>query len=253
MRRIPTVGGLLIARRFPSTTAANKFFPSALGGCLGPASSSKAATHRSMPTISRRMYYGDDDRSWWKTQEKEKKVITAKPGSKAFVSNIEDSAVIDLFFKFATKMGVHGQPSLDLQGVHDLLKGIGERHDDKTVKYLFDEADVDSSGCVDLEEFLVAADKFLGSAPARIVLIVGGPGSGKGMLSERLAKEAGLVHLSSGNMLREEVERGTVLGKQVQEIMARGELVSSEIFFFQAGGRIRDHPGKRVLLDGFPR
>jgi len=54
-------------------------------------------------------------------------------------------------------------------------------------------------------------------------------------------------------MLREEVERGTVLGKQVQEIMARGELVSSEIIVALVRRRMRDHPGKRVLLDGFPR
>ena len=160
---------------------------------------------------------------------------------------------MDLFFKFASETTDNGQPSLDLKGVHRLLEGIGECHDDETVGRIFADADVDNSGCVDLEEFLVAADKFLGSAPARIVLIVGGPGSGKGVLSKRLAKEAGLVHLSSGDLLRCEVERGTVLGNQVKEIMARGELISSEIIVALVRRRMRDHPGKRVLLDGFPR
>ena len=44
---------------------------------------------------------------------------------------------------------------------------------------------------------------------ARIILVVGGPGSGKGLLSERLVKECDLVHISSGDLLREEVKSGT--------------------------------------------
>ena len=72
-------------------------------------------------------------------------------------------------------------------------------------------------------------------------------------MSERLEKEAGLVHLSSGELLRDEVNRGTVLGKQVADIMTNGELVSSEIIVTLMRRRMRDHPGKRVLLDGFPR
>jgi adenylate kinase len=93
----------------------------------------------------------------------------------------------------------------------------------------------------------------LGGAPAGIVLIVGGPGSGKGVLSKRLVKECGVVHLSSGELLRDEVRRGTVLGNQVQDIMARGELVSSAVIVTLMRRRMRKHPGKRVLLDGFPR
>ena len=233
----------MLARRLTSRTT---FLP-VFGGVL--------ATTRPTALTARRAYFGDldDDVSWYQHQEKPQKIVVSKPGSKAFVSNIEDSAVIDLFFKYASKMTDNGQPSLDLAGVHSLLEGIGECHDDETVGRIFEDADVDHSGCIDLEEFLVAADKFLGSAPARIVLIVGGPGSGKGVLSKRLAKEAGLVHLSSGDLLRNEVERCTVLGKQVKEIMARGELVSSEIIVALVRRRMRDHPGKRVLLDGFPR
>jgi adenylate kinase len=93
----------------------------------------------------------------------------------------------------------------------------------------------------------------LGNAPARIVLIVGGPGSGKGMVSKRLERECGVVHLSSGDLLRDEVRRDTVLGKQVQSIMERGELVSSAVIVTLIRRVMRNHPGKRVLLDGFPR
>jgi len=93
----------------------------------------------------------------------------------------------------------------------------------------------------------------LGNAPAGIVLVVGGPGSGKGVLSKRLEQECGVVHLSSGDLLRDEVRRDTVLGRQVREIMERGELVSSAVIVTLMRRVMRSHPGKRVLLDGFPR
>jgi Adenylate kinase len=219
----------------------------------------------STPTLTtKRTIFGDDynDTSWYNAYSEssiKKAKVPEKPGSKAFVSSIEETAVLDLFFQYAKIKtsgkygGKAGLPALDVEGVRCLLKAIGEKHDDVTAQHLFDEADLDNSGCVDLQEFMLAADKILGSSPARIVLIVGGPGSGKGLLSARLEKETGLVHLSSGDLLRSEVQRGTVLGKQVHEIMARGELVSSEIIVTLMRRRMRDHPGKRVLLDGFPR
>ena len=80
-----------------------------------------------------------------------------------------------------------------------------------------------------------------------------GPGSGKGLLSERLVKECGVIHLSSGDLLRAEVESRTPLGKQVEEIMKNGGLVSSAIMVALMQKRMKDHPGKRILLDGFPR
>jgi adenylate kinase len=83
---------------------------------------------------------------------------------------------------------------------------------------------------------------------------VGGPGSGKGVLSRRLEQECGVVHLSSGDLLRDEVRRDTILGRQVKEVMARGELVSSAVIVKLIRKVMRMHaPGKRVLLDGFPR
>ncbi|CAB9498791.1 Adenylate kinase [Seminavis robusta] len=242
MNRLPTAG-LALARRSPTSRR-----------LLSPLKSSTAVR-----TVFDDYY---DERLWLQSNDAENVrpvQVSSKPGSKAFVSSIEGSAVVDLFFQYATKRdtgktsGEAQEPSLDLEGVQNLLEGIGETHDDDTVQRLFAEADLDNSGSVDLQEFLLGADKILGSAPARIVLIVGGPGSGKGVLSQRLEKEAGLVHLSSGDLLRCEVKRRTVLGKQVNEIMARGELVSSEIIVTLMKRRMRDHPGKRVLLDGFPR
>lgn len=93
----------------------------------------------------------------------------------------------------------------------------------------------------------------LGGAPARIVIVVGGPGSGKGILCDRLAEQCGVVHLSSGDLLRDEVQKGTPLGKEVAEIMERGELVSSAVITALIRRRTRNFPGRRILLDGFPR
>jgi len=62
-----------------------------------------------------------------------------------------------------------------------------------------------------------------------------------------------MVHLSSGDLLRKEVAEGTYLGKQVQDIMQSGGLVSSAVMVTLMKKAMRDHPGKRILLDGFPR
>ena len=75
----------------------------------------------------------------------------------------------------------------------------------------------------------------------------------QGILSDRLVKECGVVHISSGDLLRDEVTQGSELGKQVEDIMKSGGLVSSAMMVTLMQKKMRAHPGKRVLLDGFPR
>jgi len=177
------------------------------------------------------------------------------PGSVAF-ADCESAAISDLFFQFAQEShdtDDKGAHYLSLRGVRNLLDSIGERQDEKTLRRLFKAADTEKDGRLSLSEFLVASDSVLGGAPARIIIVVGGPGSGKGILCERLVSECGVVHLSSGDLLREEVERGTPLGKEVTAIMERGELVSSAVITALIRRHMRNFPGKRVLLDGFPR
>lgn len=164
---------------------------------------------------------------------------------------LDEDVVMDLFHQYAKMRD--GEETLDYHDIEELLKGIGEEAHPQNIQKLFATADLDGNGLIDLEEFMENADTFLGDAPASIILVVGGPGSGKGRLSQRLEKECHVVHLSSGNLLRDEVAQKTSLGRQVQGIMARGELVSSAIMVALMKKRMRDHPGKRVLLDGFPR
>ena len=142
---------------------------------------------------------------------------------------------------------------MDFDDVRSLLRGIGETPEEDALHKFFDVADVDHNGFIDLQEFTEYSDFIVGDNPARIILVVGGPGSGKGVLCIRLQEECHVVHLSSGDMLRHEVASGSSLGKQVRGIMARGELVSSAIMVALMKRRMRQHPGKRVLLDGFPR
>eukprot|EP00986_Skeletonema_menzelii_P001786 scaffold488_cov142-Skeletonema_menzelii.AAC.25 len=177
-----------------------------------------------------------------------------QPGSIAF-GECEISALSDLFLQFAKTDNLVDSdgPYLDLNRIKLLLESVGERPDKYTLETLFDEINVSRDGKLRLHCFLNAADRILGESPARIVLVVGGPGSGKGALCERLVKECGIIHLSCGEMLREEVEANTPLGREVKEIMERGELVSSATVTALMRRRMRSFPGRRVLLDGFPR
>ena len=79
----------------------------------------------------------------------------------------------------------------------------------------------------------------------QIFFIVGGPGSGKGTQCDRLKRTLGLTHISSGDLLREEVARETPRGKELLEIMKRGELVPMESVL----DMIRDAMMKAVLKD----
>lgn len=85
-------------------------------------------------------------------------------------------------------------------------------------------------------------------------LIFGPPGSGKGTQSLKLASKYNLIHLSTGDMLREEVASHTELGKEVEGIMQRGELVPDEIVIQMISSRVDSKPdAEGFIFDGFPR
>ncbi|MEB3242305.1 MAG: adenylate kinase [Cyanobacteriota bacterium] len=84
------------------------------------------------------------------------------------------------------------------------------------------------------------------------LLFLGPPGAGKGTQAQRLAASHDLLHLSTGDLLRAEVEAGTPLGQEAEAVMARGELVSDELVLAIVRHRLEGHQGG-WLLDGFPR
>jgi len=87
------------------------------------------------------------------------------------------------------------------------------------------------------------------------ILISGAPASGKGTQCELLKDKYGLVHLSTGDMLREEVKKQTFLGRAAQEYMDEGELVPDELIISMVQERLAqaDCVANGWLLDGFPR
>lgn len=86
------------------------------------------------------------------------------------------------------------------------------------------------------------------------VLLVGPPGSGKGTQAERICKEFKIPHISTGSMLRDAVASGSELGKRVEGVLAKGELVSDELITSIVAERLKGEDCKEgFLLDGFPR
>jgi adenylate kinase len=87
-----------------------------------------------------------------------------------------------------------------------------------------------------------------------IGLIFGPPGSGKGTQAARVEADFKLSHLSTGDILRAEVARGTEIGKEAERIMRAGDLVPDDLIIRIVQGILRDpNVSSEVLLDGFPR
>ena len=86
------------------------------------------------------------------------------------------------------------------------------------------------------------------------LILLGPPGAGKGTHAEYLEKELGIVHISTGDILREAVAGGTKLGKQAQSYMAAGQLVPDDLVIELAKQRLaKSDCAGGWLLDGFPR
>ena len=86
------------------------------------------------------------------------------------------------------------------------------------------------------------------------LILFGPPGSGKGTQSERLVDKYGLVHLSTGNLLREEIMNKTPLGMEAKNFMDKGQLVPDEVVIGMIDNSLDHHKDAiGFLFDGFPR
>jgi adenylate kinase len=86
------------------------------------------------------------------------------------------------------------------------------------------------------------------------MILFGPPGSGKGTQSEKLVEKYGLVHLSTGNLLREEIANNTPLGTEARNFMDKGQLVPDEVVIGMIDNSLDHHKDAiGFLFDGFPR
>lgn len=83
--------------------------------------------------------------------------------------------------------------------------------------------------------------------------MLGAPGAGKGTQCKRIVAKYGLLHLSSGDILRRERAEDTELGRKAQEYMDSGELVPDQIIVDMMADAINKAPVTGFVLDGFPR
>jgi len=86
------------------------------------------------------------------------------------------------------------------------------------------------------------------------IVLLGPPGAGKGTQAQLIAQKYGLMHVSSGDLFRENLKNETELGKLAQTFMQRGELVPDDVTIAMVRERLgRPDCQKGALLDGFPR
>lgn len=87
------------------------------------------------------------------------------------------------------------------------------------------------------------------------IVIFGAPGSGKGTQSDMLIKEYDLLHISTGDVLREQIALGTELGKIADSYISHGKLIPDDLMIDILDNTLSSHPETEhgVVFDGFPR
>jgi len=100
----------------------------------------------------------------------------------------------------------------------------------------------------------VRGGEIVSSRPVRVA-VLGRPGSGKGTQSARLARVLGVPHISTGELLRTEIEEGSPVGRRAQDYVESGQLVPDDVVLASLAHRLDapdvEHDG--FVLDGFPR
>ena len=87
------------------------------------------------------------------------------------------------------------------------------------------------------------------------IILCGAPGSGKGTQSGLIVEQYGLQHLSTGDVLRAEIASGSQLGKEIDAVISKGNLVSDEMMYGVIENYILSLPKdcKGIIFDGYPR
>ncbi|MDO4726880.1 MAG: adenylate kinase [Porphyromonadaceae bacterium] len=87
-----------------------------------------------------------------------------------------------------------------------------------------------------------------------IIVLFGAPGSGKGTQGALIAEKYGFLHLSTGLMLRDEVKKGSELGKEIDKYISKGDLVPNEMMCSILKEELNIYINEKgIIFDGFPR
>ena len=153
-----------------------------------------------------------------------------------------------------------GSGDISMEELSNMLSTAGVAISEEDSQEIMDTADRNGDGRIDLDEFLdLMTNEKLTSIHMRIktafrvALVMGGPGSGKGTLCDKLIKHAKVQHFSSGEALREEIASGSPLSKSIEQTMKEGKLLPSCTIIALVKKQLRRYPGALVVLDGFPR
>jgi len=93
--------------------------------------------------------------------------------------------------------------------------------------------------------------KMLGNP--KITFVLGGPASGKGTQCEKLIEEFGYMHISTGDLMRSEMAKGSKEGEEIKKIVAKGDLVPFKLTVEILIKGMIANPSNNYLIDGFPR
>ena len=86
------------------------------------------------------------------------------------------------------------------------------------------------------------------------IIMLGGPGTGKGTVGGKIAKDFNLAHIATGDMFREEIKNQTEFGKRIESYISKGLLVPDELVIETVENRLMKNDAENgVVLDGFPR
>eukprot|EP01126_Amoeba_proteus_P038974 TRINITY_DN4088_c0_g1_i8.p1 TRINITY_DN4088_c0_g1~~TRINITY_DN4088_c0_g1_i8.p1 ORF type:complete len:295 (+),score=63.45 TRINITY_DN4088_c0_g1_i8:472-1356(+) len=154
----------------------------------------------------------------------------------------------------------NGDGKLNRDELYGFLSTTKDRLSKEEVDKIFLVANAEKKETLSREEFIqfMKTEKILGwriLTTFRVIFITGGPASGKGTICKELIlnSKVKLRHISSGDLLREEVSSGSPLGIKIQEIMQKGQLCPGHVVIALLEKALSKSAGTTALLDGFPR
>src|ERR1700753_2029091 len=117
-----------------------------------------------------------------------------------------------------------------------------------------DESAEEDSGAKGMPASTVSDSMSAKNIVAGPIILLGAPGAGKGTQAKLIAKNYAIPHISTGDILRENVAWNTALGSKAKAVMERGDLVSDELVNDMVAERLQQPDCERgFILDGFPR